>query len=76
MKFAAFVGATYAAFALGFVDDVKGMGALKKLAAQAVIAIIPPLMGMRIERIHLPGMASVAALPPVVSTSTITTGLE
>lgn len=75
MKFAAFVGATYAAFALGFVDDVKGMGALKKLAAQAVIAIIPPLMGMRIERIHLPGMASVAALPPVAGVALTTAWL-
>ncbi|MCC6548020.1 undecaprenyl/decaprenyl-phosphate alpha-N-acetylglucosaminyl 1-phosphate transferase [Candidatus Sumerlaeota bacterium] len=67
MQFAAFVIGTYGAFALGLIDDVKGMGALKKLSTQAALALIPPLMGLRIEQIHLPGMTGVLPLPIAAS---------
>lgn len=55
------------AFALGLWDDLRDPPAIAKLLLQILIAIVPPLMGLRLERIMLPGMADFVLLPPLVS---------
>jgi len=39
---------------LGFVDDIKGLGAWSKLAVEAFAAFIPILCGVRIEFLSIP----------------------
>ncbi|MCC5875443.1 MAG: undecaprenyl/decaprenyl-phosphate alpha-N-acetylglucosaminyl 1-phosphate transferase [Candidatus Sumerlaeia bacterium] len=55
------------AFALGFWDDRSDPPAVAKLAGQALIALIPPLLGIRLQTIVLPFSEAVIHLPMVVS---------
>lgn len=44
------------AFLLGLWDDVRSLSAGVKLVAQVLLALAPPLLGLRLERFGLPGM--------------------
>lgn len=55
------------AFALGLWDDLCDPPSVAKLGVQVLIAMLPPLMGLRLERVMLPGMADYHVLPPAVS---------
>jgi UDP-GlcNAc:undecaprenyl-phosphate/decaprenyl-phosphate GlcNAc-1-phosphate transferase len=54
---------------VGFVDDVRGMRALVKLAWQIAAAVLAFVLGLSLERLHLPGgtvALGVLALPVTV----------
>jgi UDP-N-acetylmuramyl pentapeptide phosphotransferase/UDP-N-acetylglucosamine-1-phosphate transferase len=55
------------AFALGFWDDVRNAPAWAKLGGQLLLAIAPPLLGLRLQAIHLPGMEEPYPLSPAIS---------
>jgi UDP-GlcNAc:undecaprenyl-phosphate/decaprenyl-phosphate GlcNAc-1-phosphate transferase len=55
---------------VGLIDDVRGMRALVKLAAQIAAAVLAFSLGLSIERVHLPSGAfelGWAALPVTVA---------
>jgi len=53
VHYAAFAGGV-AAFLLGFIDDIKPLGAKSKLMAQIIIAMLAHHAGLRIEIITIP----------------------
>lgn len=67
VRFAAALVSLVLAFALGLWDDAKNPHPGLKLAGQVVIALVPPLCGIRMPGLHVPGMAASVALPAAVS---------
>lgn len=59
-------GAAFGAFLLGLWDDLGNVPAAVKLVGQLVLCLVPPLLGLRLEQIHLPGMPAVIELAPAV----------
>lgn len=53
------------AFFLGLWDDVRSLPALVKLVVQVLLALLPPLLGVRLVRFGLPGLGP-WPLPPVI----------
>lgn len=52
--FAGFLAMALAAFALGLIDDIKGMPALAKLAGQALVGCIPAATGLVVRQLQIP----------------------
>jgi len=55
------------AFLLGLWDDIADAPALVKLVGQLALAIVPPVLGWRLEHIHFPGMSGALELQTVPS---------
>lgn len=67
LPFAGIVFPAALAFALGFFDDQSDPPALLKLGGQLLIAIIPPICGLRVQYFHIPPMTEIAEVPYLLS---------
>lgn len=64
VKWTGMLAAFAIAFGIGLWDDLKELNTFVKLGGQILASIIPPIAGLRLTQLHIPGMHSYIELHP------------